>query len=819
MQTNNNALAINSLVNLQSGAALLVNGWNANVIGAGGTLQVSNNTSKAFIIGAPITSGIVTATQIIGASLSVTNKGGDVLVGGADFLKGPGGTDTVSITAGKNIVGLAGVSESVYGGIINLTSTGGSIGVGAKGVPSNALGVFTQTLTANAAKGSVYINQIYTGATTAGGSAGSVFDLQNGGLLTVSGAITSPQVIIGVSGTGSIAIANSIGNGKGTVSLTTAPTSSFGITQTGGIINATALSLNTTNAANLQTNVGQLTGTLSAGLTLNNTSKLLTIGSAGLSVGGGDATITTSGALIDSGPAVTPLGTLTYNAGGAITINGKLSGQSVALNASSGGAITENMGGQISFLNASLTSDSGDINTTKGVLNASNLALGTAGNVNINDSVSNGSITIAPISLPVKSFNLVASTDTSSTVYLNSISTSNGSISVDVNAGFLSLLSGTNLHASSTMAGVGNVSLFIGPAPKPPVIGMQPGNILENFSGKGQIFYNNGGAINATAVSILNAFGRNINISGPGSNTILLNGVTITADPPASVPAATASTAAVMPSTVQVQPLFSSPTTSSAFSVAPPLPTLSSALLPAASIVAGGTAQITWAGSITNPGLVQFGGLGSVSSAAPIAPTVSGKVGEVRNTYAGAIERTSNESIDAAGVLSDEALLIAPDADTTIKSRFGKVDLKKKCLALIISTEQGLTVFNLDDSHSGSVVARIGNHSMSIEPGRHLTIARPNVSDFAAVNPAQLIAHRRMQTGEIDGFKTFKSEFHLLSAISGLGQLRQLVWSIEPQKQAAARHLLKTAAILDAFAQGTEQFELFSKNVVTAFNR
>jgi hypothetical protein len=855
MQTNNNALAINSLVNLQSGASLLVNGWNANVIGAQGTLQVSDNTSKAFIIGAPITSGIVTATQIVGATLSVTNTGGDVSIGGLDFLKGPMGTNIVSITAGKNIVGVPGV-ESVYGGIVNLTSYAGSIGIGTKGVPSNALGVFTQTLTANAAKGSVYIDQNFGGAITVGGSSASVFDLQNIGSLTVTGAINSPQVIIATTANGSITVANSIGNGKGTVSLTAGPTSSLGITQTGGIINATALSLSAINVSNLQTNLGQLTANVTGNLTVNNTSKVLTIGSGGLVDGGGDATLTTSGALIDAGPAVASVGTLTYNAGGAITINSKLSGQSVSLNAGNGGAITENKGGQISFINATMTSDTGDINSTKGVLNVSNLVLSTAGNVNLNDSVSAGPITIAPISLPVKSFNLVASTDSSSTVFLNSISTSNGSISVDVNAGFLSLLAGTNLHASSTTAGVGNVNLFIGTPPKPPVVGSQPMNILENFSGKGQIYYNNGSAINATAVSTLNAFGRNINISGPGTNTILLNGVTITADPPPSTATPTAAAGPVLINPVHLPPLFSSAPATPSLSSSSVIGMVSGALFNTASVNAMPMPQINWSASIINPALIQLNGPRPDTSTGALEKAATGTFTGAQETAAnaGVLDLASFESIDStkdastdlsartnylshgqkaiiddahgdvehhvSRVLGDEALLIAPDSDTTIMSRYGTVELKKKCLALIVSTEQGLTVFNLDDNHSGSVVAHIGSERIALEPGRHLTVARSNVSDFAAVNPAQLIAHRRMQTGEANGFKTFKSEFHLLSAISGLGQLRELVGSVDHQKQITAKHMLKTAAILDGFAQGSsEQFELYSKNLVTAMNR
>ena len=77
-----------------------------------------------------------------------------------------------------------------------------------------------------------------------------------------------------------------------------------------------------------------------------------------------------------------------------------------------------------------------------------------------------------------------------------------------------------------------------------------------------------------------------------------------------------------------------------------------------------------------------------------------------------------------------------------------------------------------------------------------------------------------MTAGELGRFKIFKSEFQLLSAVSAIKQLREFMTSAEPAKQQTAKHLLKTAAILDGFSQGSsEPFELYSENLVTAMNR
>ncbi len=329
----------------------------------------------------------------------------------------------------------------------------------------------------------------------------------------------------------------------------------------------------------------------------------------------------------------------------------------------------------------------------------------------------------------------------------------------------------------------------------------------------------------------LNAFGRNIDISA-GSGDIFLDGNTITADPPAaSASTPTAGTlAATMPTAVPlgVQTL-SLPAATAGLLSGVTVPISANTFIP--------TSQTSWSQLTANPSLMQNIGeslnLGN-NPGFGISSRLSDYTVDCTHIWSSSsagtttsIKKSNDLSAplkDGRGkvsrVLGDEALLIAPDADTAIETKFGTVELKSKCLALLVSTAKGLTIFNLDDSRQESVVARVGKDSITLAPGRHLTISGSDASDFAQINPVQMVAHRRMTAGRIGNFKSFTSDFHLVSAISALKQLREFMSSNEPAKQQTAKHLLKTAAILDGFSQGSsEQFELYSENLVTAMNR
>ncbi|MBS1994020.1 MAG: hypothetical protein JSS83_26090, partial [Cyanobacteria bacterium SZAS LIN-3] len=830
--TNPNSVAtLDSSVTFKSGDALLVKGgWNNLFTGPMGTLTLSSNSSKAFVIGNPTTNGIATAAALSTGDITVNNTGGDVVIGGTDFLTA---VNTVTVSAGKNISGNGTEAIKAPAGV-TLTSNGGSIGTGSKGVPATPLAISTGDLTANAGvKGSAYIVDNAAMPLILHSASGAFFNLNTVQTIKTTAPILGSNITLITGNLSPIVVGNSIGDGTGTVLLAAGVGnggSKAAITQTNGTVNAKVLVLVGSQGNNLQTNTGTLVADITNNLAVTNVgNKMLNIDV----LNAASATINSNGAITQSGQA-TATTSLTYNAGGSIIVNNLLQAPTVALNASNGGIITEGQSAKIGAVNLTLTSDSGDINSGKGQLVASNVTVGTSGNVNLVDNVGGGNITISPITLPVKSFTFKGSSNNAGHMILDDIATSNGSINVVFNGGFLDTKIGaqlttnegnitlqnslnggivtlgklTNIHSSATKANLGQVNIISGAIPMKAIPGSPPAaNTQQFFQGKGQIFYGIPGLIAAAApMNTLNAFDRNIVFSGTAANQIFLNGgVVITADPPLP--------AGVIP-VITTTPNVSSHTPTPSVVVTAPQTAPSVALQPSLS---GAPALINVAALsgtlIAGPDLAMNASISNAGLNAVFNSQVEAGM-PARHFGAGAQTARGEQR------LGHEALLLAADRDHTLQTRFGDLTVKNKALALIISTELGLTIFNLDDRHKESVVARVGNRSISVEPGCHLTICHGNTSDFAKINPAQFVAHRRMSTGEIGEFKTYKSEFHLMSAITGLKQLRELLVSPEPAKQEAASHLLKTAAILDGLMQGSkEQFEFFTDNLVTAMRR
>jgi len=808
--TNPSAVAAdNTNVTLASGGALLVNGsWNDFVTGAGGNLTVSSNSTKAFIIGSPTTNGINTAAAIKSAVISVTNIGGDVSIGGTDFLTG--GT-SVAVSAGKNISGTP--VETIKSLSVSLTSNGGSIGVGSKGKSSNPLFISSDTLTATAGKGSVYLVGTKAGALTLNASSGKIFTLHSSQDMIIAGTLSGSQVSLSADANSSIFINNTIGDGTGNVSLVAGTPGNLGaITQSGGLVNAVSLSLTGQTVNNLQTNISQIDTNVVGNVSVNNVnSKLFTLNSTL----GDNASFTTAGALTLSGQSTSQT-SLTLIAGGPIAINNIVfAPTSASINSSKGGAITFGKIANIFAGTAVLSSDTGDINTSKGSLNSHTIVIGTTGNVTLTDNVPGGDISIASIAQPVKSFSFNGSTAAAGNLFVNNITTSKGSISIvyagdmikttaasqlNTNSGSVTLQNtktsgqvfldtGSAIHASATAPNLGNVSILVGPAPKTPTAGTTPAHVDENFTGKGKIFYNNSSAIfTTTPNNTLNAFGRNIVLSAPGPGTgISLNGsVVITADPPE--PAGVIASPSVRTASQLMVPTTGNSAVKAAPSLSlnmlyiqPPLPLQNIQMQSAISDAVVNSSRSS-AKSLSRPGAVTLNGNGQ-------------------------------------RILSDEAILIAPQNDTNFATKFGTITLKKNCLALLLESEKGLTVYNLDDNRANSLVITLGERRVAIEPGCHITVTESETSEYAQVNPMQSISHRRMRSENIAGYTTFRSEFNLLSTMAGLKQLRDFAHSEDAAKRHAAKHLLKTAAILNGLQNGSEQFVHYRRPDVTAMNQ
>jgi hypothetical protein len=167
--------------------------------------------------------------------------------------------------------------------------------------------------------------------------------------------------------------------------------------------------------------------------------------------------------------------------------------------------------------------------------------------------------------------------------------------------------------------------------------------------------------------------------------------------------------------------------------------------------------------------------------------------------------------------LPQGALLIAPERSTVVPTPFGTVKVASKSVALIVSSKDGLSVYNLDETHRDSITISVNDETVSLEPGSHVTVTHDTNDRFEQVNPAQYIAYRNIRSRGMKGnLKAYHSEFNHLTAIAGLEPLREMIRSSDPAKRKIGEHMLKTSALLSVMNNSSAPYEKMDAPSVTA---
>jgi hypothetical protein len=417
------------------------------------------------------------------------------------------------------------------------------------------------------------------------------------------------------------------------------------------------------------------------------------------------------------------------------------------------------------------------------------------GAVNLANNPGGGTLTVNNLTQAVASFKLSSGAD----VVLNNISTTNGSINVTTNSGQLKVAATSNLstnngsitlqnnlgsifidqsavlHGSSTTPGVGNVSLIIGaPGPLHSITQITNGAITSTGGGKILVGLNNPSLM--APQNFLNAFGRNVTLAG---SAITLNGnVTITADPPPGAVGLVSVRAAQFGS----QYLERQTATASSNGSEKIWSASSNEIV---SSNHGGSA-------ITMPAITDAG-FNSLTTLAGM---------QIQHTTSMAAPLPSASS--GSGELSSGTILFHADEKRVLSTPFGAVEADKDSLVLVVVTESGLSVYDLDDTHKSAVRIRVNEQIVELAPGRHATIS--SSKSFAKVNPIPLLAHRRAAIQTLDsGVGIFSTEFHLPSLIMGIKQLQT-----QQIPKSVMNHLVKTAAVVSTMSASQEQYQLFT---------
>jgi hypothetical protein len=162
-------------------------------------------------------------------------------------------------------------------------------------------------------------------------------------------------------------------------------------------------------------------------------------------------------------------------------------------------------------------------------------------------------------------------------------------------------------------------------------------------------------------------------------------------------------------------------------------------------------------------------------------------------------------------------LLLAPDHNTVVDTKYGAVVVSAGSVALLISTEQGLAVYDLHDTHKGAVEIRRDDHNTTLIPGTSAVLTSTATKSFEEINPAQFVNYRGLNTGALSSeTKVYLAEFEIMSMMQGLKPLGCMAASENPMKRKTMANMLKTAAILMEVTQGREPFKPFATPTVTA---
>lgn len=161
--------------------------------------------------------------------------------------------------------------------------------------------------------------------------------------------------------------------------------------------------------------------------------------------------------------------------------------------------------------------------------------------------------------------------------------------------------------------------------------------------------------------------------------------------------------------------------------------------------------------------------------------------------------------------------LFVPNAQMTVSTRFGDVELSGGSVVLISNESNGIAIYNVCDQSKNSVALNVAGQKMTVSPGRHLLVTQDRSSDFASVNHVESVMHRNVETASLSSTLTVhSSEFSVPSAMSGVLPLRALVESKHPDARKIAQKVVKTTAVLLHLGVNSGEFQHFVKPRMTA---
>lgn len=160
--------------------------------------------------------------------------------------------------------------------------------------------------------------------------------------------------------------------------------------------------------------------------------------------------------------------------------------------------------------------------------------------------------------------------------------------------------------------------------------------------------------------------------------------------------------------------------------------------------------------------------------------------------------------------LADRNGIFAQTKDTVVKTRFGDVTIAAGSAVMLLQHGASLAIFNLHDDHPGAVTFKSGDESHTVEVGKQLVLTQNKDASFADVNKSH-IGYRGLTPGTVNNNNAFSAEFSLLSAVTTVEGLFNLLHSNKKEERQLASKILKTAAAMSIIGQNKGVYSTSTK--------
>lgn len=143
------------------------------------------------------------------------------------------------------------------------------------------------------------------------------------------------------------------------------------------------------------------------------------------------------------------------------------------------------------------------------------------------------------------------------------------------------------------------------------------------------------------------------------------------------------------------------------------------------------------------------------------------------------------------------ALVLKKDHPTTVTTSAGNVICQKGVVALVFDNGRNVAIYSLDALSGDDVKMMVGDKLVKVLPGQEVVVTRDATADFTHINPGGGIAFKNPKATNLgNGIRAFHAEINIVSAVSALKPLRQMLFSNKPGDQKTVRQLIRNSVIL-----------------------